>query len=419
LIPLKKIELNQWVLISLLFCPSKFDLKGDVLTKVIDGFYWVGAIDWDIKNFHGYITHRGTTYNAYIVKGDKTALIDTVKEPFTETMMRHIKEVVDFEDIDYIISNHAEPDHSGALKTIADAAPQAEIIASKRGKSTLQKYYDYIEITTIDNKPEINLGGKTLNFVAVPMAHWPDSMVTYIPEDKLLVSNDAFGQHLASIERFNDEVDQGQLWQEATAYYANILMPLHKSVNRAINSLAGVEIKIIAPSHGIIWRDNPLQIVNKYTEWINGMANNRVVIVYDTMWKSTKEIAYAIAEGAGSTGVETLVYNLTENHRSDVITKVLETKVILVGSPTLNNHVYPTVADFLAYLRGLKPKNKIGAAFGSYGWGGGSKRFIEEQMKAAGIELVDNELEFSYKPTLQEWNKAYSFGKMIGERLKA
>lgn len=389
------------------------------MTKITDGVYWVGAVDWDVRNFHGYVTHRGTSYNAYLVNAGKVALVDSVKEPFTETMMRHIESVVGFDDIDYIISNHAEPDHSGALKTIADAAPQAEIIASKRGKPTLQKYYGSMDISTIDEKPKIDLGGKTLNFVAVPMAHWPDSMVTYIPEDKLLLSNDAFGQHFASNERFNDQVDQSKLWHEVTAYYANILMPLYRSVNQAIKNLAEAEIEIIAPSHGVIWRKNPLDIVKKYQEWVNGVTSNRVVIAYDTMWKSTKEMAYAIAEGVGSTGVETLVYNLTENHRSDVITGVLDAKAVLVGSPTLNNHVYPTVAGFLAYLRGLKPQNKIGAAFGSYGWAGGAKRFVEEQMKAAGIELIDNDLDFSYKPTADEWKKAYGFGKLIGERISS
>ncbi len=388
------------------------------MTKVTEGVYWVGAVDWDVKNFHGYITHRGTSYNAYVVKGDKIAVVDTVKENFAETMMRHIKDIVDYEEIDYIISNHAEPDHSGSLKALIEAAPQAEVIASKRGKPTLEKYYGEMDIITTEERPQVDLGGKTLAFVSVPMAHWPDSMVTYIPEDKLLLSNDAFGQHLASNERFNDEVDQNQLWHEATAYYANILMPLYRSVSRAIKELDGIDIEIIAPSHGVIWRDNPLQIVEKYLQWVDGETKNRVVIAYDTMWKSTKKMAYAIAEGVGSTGVQALVYNLTENHRSDVITEILDAEALLIGSPTLNNHVYPSVGGFLAYLRGLSPQKKIGAAFGSYGWAGGAKRFVEEQMKAAGIDLIENELVFSYKPTPEEWMKAYNFGKMIGEKVK-
>jgi flavorubredoxin len=410
---------GTWFKISLLSRPSKFDSKGDVLTKVIDGVYWVGAVDWDVKNFHGYITHRGTSYNAYVVKGEKTAVVDTVKENFADTFLRHIKEIVEFEDIDYIISNHAEPDHSGSLKALIDVAPQAEVIASKRGKDSLQKYYGELEITSIEEKPQVDLGGKTLAFVAVPMAHWPDSMVTYIPEDKLLLSNDAFGQHLASSERFNDMVDRDLLWHEATAYYANILLPLYRSVSRAIKALEGVDIEIIAPSHGVIWRDKPIEVVEKYLDWVNGVTKDRVVIAYDTMWKSTKNMAYAIAEGAGSTGVETMVFNLTENHRSDVMTDILEAKAVLVGSPTLNNHVYPTAGGFLAYMRGLSPQKKIGAAFGSYGWAGGAKRFIEEQMKAAGIELIENDIEFSYKPTQEEWKKAYDFGKMIGEKIKS
>lgn len=389
------------------------------MIQLKEGVYWVGAVDWDVKNFHGYITHRGTTYNAYLIVSDKIALVDTVKAPFYETMVRHIKEIVDPSKIDYIISNHAEPDHSGALtKFYKEEASQAEIIATKRGEKIITKYYGDLPITTIDDMPEVKLGGKTLSFVAVPMAHWPDSMVSYIPEDKLLLSNDAFGQHLASCGRFNDEVDQQELWHEALAYYANILMPLNRSVGRAIQALDGVPIDMIAPSHGVIWRKDLGDILAKYTSWVAGETKNKVVIAYDTMWKSTKEMAYAIAEGVASEGVNCKVYNLTENHRSDVMTEVQEAKAVLVGSPTLNNHVYPTVAGFLAYMRGLKPMNKIGAGFGSFGWAGGARKFVEEQMKLAGIELIESNLDVSYKPTEDEWKKSFDYGVMIAKKVK-
>lgn len=387
------------------------------MIQVKDGVTWVGAVDWDIRNFHGYITHKGTSYNAYIVQGEKTALVDTVKAPFYETMLRHIKEVVDPKDLDYIVANHAEPDHSGSLTRIAKKAPDAKIVTSDRGIPVLKKYYGDMDLISIKEMPQVDLGGKTLSFTPVPMAHWPDSMVSYIPEDRLLLSNDAFGQHIASTARFNDEVDQTILWQEATAYYANILMPLSRTVNNAIKALAGLDIEMIAPSHGVIWRKNIGDILAAYTRWVSGETRPRAVIAYDSMWKSTQEMAYAIAEGIGSTGVETRVFNLTGTHRSDVITEILEARAVLVGSPTLNNHVYPTVAGFLAYMRGLKPQNKIGAAFGSYGWAGGAKRFVEEQMKRAGIELVENDLDFSYKPTAEEWRKCYEFGAMMGERI--
>ena len=325
------------------------------MIQLKEGVTWVGAVDWDIRNFHGYVTHRGTSYNAYIVQGEKTALVDTVKAPFYETMLRHVREVVDPAEIDYIVANHAEPDHSGSLARFAKEASNATIISSERGIPVLKKYYGDMELVGIKEMPKVDLGGKTLSFTPVPMAHWPDSMVSYIPEDRLLLSNDAFGQHIASTARFNDEVDQAALWQEATAYYANILMPLSRTVNNAIKALAGVDIEMIAPSHGVIWRKDIGDILAAYTRWVGGETKPRAVITYDSMWKSTQEMAYAIAEGVSSTGVETRVFNLTGTHRSDVITEILEARAVLVGSPTLNNHVYPTVAGFLAYMRGLKP----------------------------------------------------------------
>ena len=391
----------------------------NAMVQLKEGVYWVGAIDWDIKNFHGYITHSGTTYNSYLLVSDKVALVDTVKASFYETWVRHIKEYIDPKKIDYIISNHAEPDHSGSLtKFYKEEAPQATIVATERGKGIITKYYGELPITTTKEMTEISLGRKTLTFVAVPMAHWPDSMVSYIPEDKILLSNDAFGQHLSSIERFDDEVNQQQLWHEAEAYYANILMPLGSAVGRAMKAVGDTPIELVAPSHGVVWRRDIEKILNKYLQWISGYSKPRVIIPYDTMWNSTKTMAYAIAEGVESEGVECRVYNLTANHRSDVITDILEAKAVLVGSPTLNNHVYPTVAEFLAYMRGLKPMNKIGAAFGSYGWGGGAKRFIEEQMKLTGIELIENNLDYKFKPTEEEWKEAFDFGVMIAKKVK-
>lgn len=389
------------------------------MVQLLKGVYWVGAVDWDIKNFHGYITHRGTTYNSYLIVSDKIALVDSVKAPFYETWVRHIKQLVDPKKIDYIVSNHAEPDHSGSLaKFYKEEAPQAEVIATERGKNVIIKYYGEMPITTTKEMPELKLGGKTLSFVAVPMAHWPDSMVSYIPEDKLLLSNDAFGQHIASTARFDDEIDQNLLWHEAEAYYANILMPLRSAVGRAVKALDGVPIEMIAPSHGVIWRKDLAGILTKYGQWIEGYTVPKVVIAYDTMWNSTKTTAYAIAEGISSEGIKVNVYCLTANHRSDVMTDILEAKAVLVGSPTLNNHVYPSVAEFLAYMRGLKPMNKFGAGFGSYGWAGGATRFINEQMKLAGIEMIEADLDYAFKPTEEEWQKAYDFGVMVAKKVK-
>jgi flavorubredoxin len=388
------------------------------MIKVKNDIYWVGVVDWDIKNFHGYLTHRGSSYNAYLIVSDKIALVDTVKSPFYEDMLRNIKELIDPSKIDYIILNHAEPDHSGSIKKIANKAPKAKIISSERGRPTLNRYYQELDITTIKEYPTLDLGKKTLSFVPIPMAHWPDSMVTYITEDKVLLSNDAFGQHIASSSRFDDEIDNSILWQEATSYYANILMPLNRSVNRAINALEGIEIDMIAPSHGVIWRKNIEGILEAYNKWVNGETEKKAIIVYDSMWHSTEIIARAIANGIISEGVIVKVMNLTSSHRSDVITEILDAKAVLVGSPTLNNHVFPTVAGFLAYMRGLKPLNKIGAAFGSYGWAGGAKSFIEEQMKLAGIELIESDIDFIYKPSEREITKSFDYGKRIAKKIK-
>ena len=389
------------------------------MIQLKEGVYWVGAVDWDIKNFHGYITNRGTTYNSYLLVSDKIALVDTVKAPFYDTMLRHIREIVDPTKIDYIISNHAEPDHSGSLERFhREEAPQAEIIATAHGEKIITKYYGEVPITTTKEMPEVKLGGKTITFVPVPMAHWPDSMVSYIPEDKLLLSNDAFGQHIASAGRFNDQVDQDELWQEALTYYANILMPLYRSVGRAMKALDGVAIDMIAPSHGVIWRKDIGDILAKYSSWVVGETKEKVVIAYDSMWMSTQDMAYAIAEGVGSEGVDCKVFNLTARYRSDVMAAIQEARAVLVGSPTLNNTIFPPVASFLAYMRGLKPMNKFGAGFGSYGWAEGAKKLVEEQMQLAGIEIIESGIDVTFKPTVDEWQAAYEFGVKVAKKVK-
>jgi len=388
------------------------------LTELKPGVHWVGAIDWNIRSFHGYITHRGTTYNSYLIVDEKIALVDTVKEHFYPEMMKRIRDIVDPQDIDYLISNHTEPDHSGSITKLMDEVQGIELIASPLGMQGLRRYYgDDMEITSIKEKPTLSLGEKTLHFAAIPMVHWPDSMVTYIPEDKLLLPNDAFGQHLASSKRFDDEVDKAVLMQEAETYYANIVMPLWMSVSRAFKALEGLEIDMIGPSHGVIWRGNPGMILEAYQRWVQGESKSRAVIVYDTMWGSTEMVANALFEGLVSEGVEVRIHRLTSSHNSDVIADILEAKAVLVGTPTLNNGLFPTVASFLAYMKGLKPKNKIGAVFGSFGWGGGAKRAAEEEMKAAGIDLVESELDFKFRPTEEELEKVVQFGVELAKRI--
>jgi flavorubredoxin len=390
------------------------------LTQIKEGIYWVGAVDWSIRNFHGYITHRGTTYNSYLVIDEKVAVIDFVKSQFTDEQIERIKEHIDPNKVNYIISNHAEPDHSGSIRSLIKACPNAEVIATERCVNTLKKYYGSdLKITLIEQKPSIKLGNRSLMFVPVPMAHWPDSMVSLMPEEKILFSNDAFGQHLATSSRFDDEVDQGILWQEASRYYANILMPLWRSVGKAIKALEGVQIEMIAPSHGVIWRTTPSKILGSYQDWVSGKTRNKVIIVYDSMWGSTQILANNIADGLASKGVDVIIHNLTVSHNSDVIADLLDAKAILVGSPTLNNYLFPSVAGFLAYLRGLKPINKIGAAFGSYGWAGGAKKAAETELQAAGVQLVDSPIDFVFKPSPEEAKKSFEFGQQMAAKIKS
>ncbi len=390
------------------------------MIQLKDGIYWVGAVDWSIRNFHGYITKRGSSYNSYLIVDDKVALVDFVKAPFAEEQVARISEVVDPKKIDYIVANHAEPDHSGSIRMVLEACPNAELIATERCMNTLWKYYGGdIKATPVERKPTLKLGKRSLTFVPTPMAHWPDSMVSYVPEEKLLLSNDAFGQHLASSGRFDDEVDQSELIQEAETYYANILMPLWRSVGRALKALEGVTVEMIAPSHGVVWRSDPGLILKKYRGWVAGESKRKAVVVYDTMWGSTQLLARAIADGIASKGVDVKVHCLGASHNSDVIADILEAKAILVGSPTLNNHVFPSVASFLAYLRGLKPMNKIGAAFGSYGWAGGAKKVVETEILAAGIQLVESDIDFAFRPDGDEVKKAYAFGVSVGEKIAA
>ena len=388
------------------------------MVSLKEGIYWVGAIDWNIRSFHGYVTNRGTTYNAYLIVDKEIALVDTVKKSFFPQMLRRIKKLVNPADVDFLVSNHAEPDHSGSIRTFLELAENAELITSEPGAQELRRYYgEDLKCTTIKEKPSVSVGKKTLQFIPVPMVHWPDSMVTYIPEDKLLLSNDAFGQHLASSKRFDDEVDQAVLFQEAKTYYANIVMHLWRPIAKALEALKGVKVDMIAPSHGIIWRSKPEKIIDAYTRWVDGASYPKVVIVYDTMWRSTEKIANALFEGIAGEGIEVKLHRLANVSNSEVITDVLDAKAVLVGSPTLNNGLFPTVASFLTYLKGLRPQKKYGGFFGSYGWGGGAKREAEAMIKAAGLELVESNLDFKFRPDEIELKKAIEYGKEIAKKV--
>jgi len=386
-----------------------------------EGINCVGVVDWNLRDFHGYVTRRGATYNAYLISDEKTALVDTVKYLFSTELLRNISEITNPEKIDYIIINHVEMDHSSSLPIIAEHAKNATILASARGKDAIIEHYGAdFRIETVKTGDELKLGKRTLRFVEAPMIHWPDSMFTYVVEDKILMPNDAFGQHLATSQRFDDEVDEHVLMEEAAIYYANILMPFAPLITRKIQEIIqmGIAPAMIAPSHGIIWRSNPSKIIKAYLDWSAGLSRNKVVVVYDTMWGSTDKMARAIVEGATSEGVEVKLLKLRASELSEVVTEILDAKAVVVGSPTLNNQMFPTLSSFLTHITGLKPKGKLWSFFGSYGWGGGAVKSMSETAKKAGFDVLEPGIEVKYVPDQEDLKKCFEFGKQIAAKIK-
>ncbi len=388
--------------------------------EIKKGIYWVGTVDWDIRHFHGpsYHTHKGTTYNAYLVIDEKITLVDIVDVDFVDEMIDNIKQIIDPSKIDYVIVNHVEPDHSGGFPKLMEYAPNAKVFCSKNGKDAMEHHYlgDY-EYDVVKTGDVISLGEKTIQFIEAPMLHWPDSMFSYIKEESLLMPNDAFGQHLASSKLFDDENDLCEVMEEATKYYANILMPFSPLVVKKIEEIVKMELKIdmIAPSHGIIWRSHPGKIIEKYMEWGKSTLTRKAVVAYDTMWNSTEKMARKILDGLASEGVDAKLYRISETSVNDIITQVLDAKAVLVASSTINNTMIPDVAYFLEELMGLKPRGRIGAAFGSYGWGKGAVANIEKKLKETGIELVKEGFQVRYVPTEEDLKKCFEYGKEIGK----
>jgi flavorubredoxin len=371
-------------------------------TEIKKGIFWVGAIDWDLRNFHGYLTQKGSTYNAYLIIDEKITLIDTVKSHFSDEMMERIRAVVDPAKIDYVVSNHVEMDHSGALPHIMSLCKNATLVTSPNGKKGLEKHFsqkwNYKVVETGDS---ISIGNRTLKFVLMQMVHWPDSMAVYIPEEKLLLPNDAFGQHIASSERFDDEIGFDIAHEEAARYYANIVLPYGKQVKQVLSDISTLEIDMIAPSHGVIWRRYIKKIIDLYKSWSNNDTENRAIIVYDTMWGSTAMIATALSRAFEENGYAVRMMNLQTNHISDVLMHLLTAKYICVGSPTLNNNMLPTISAFLTYLKGLAPKSRTAMAFGSYGWGGQSIGQVHEILAGCGFDMLDS-IKVQYIPTAEK-----------------
>ena len=386
---------------------------------------WIGKIDWELRKFHGdeYSTHRGSTYNSYLIEEGKFAVIDTVWAPFAKEYVDNLEKLIDLKKIDYVIANHAEIDHSGALPELMSRIPDVPIYCTANGVRSLKGHYhkdwNFQPVKTGD---KLNLGTKELIFIEAPMLHWPDSMFSYLTGDNILFSNDAFGQHYASEFLFNDLVDQAELMEECIKYYANILTPFSELVTKKIQEVLAfnLPVEIICTSHGVIWRDNPVQIVQQYLKWADSYQENQITLVYDTMWNGTRVMAESIAQGIRQADpqVNLKLYNLAKSDRNDVATEIFKSRAILVGSPTINRGILTSIAGFLEEIKGLKFRNKKAAAFGCYGWSGESVKLIQGQLDAAGFQIMDDGLRCLWNPDPASIESCVKYGGRLAGLLK-
>jgi len=395
-----------------------------MVTEIAKGVYWVGVTDWGLRKFHGHelSTHRGSTYNSYLIMDDKKVLVDTVWGPFDEDLIKNIREVMDPSKLDIVVANHAETDHSGGLPAVMRLAPNSTVVVSKRGRDSIEGHYHQAwNFKPVQTGDRIKIGENELVFVEAPMLHWPDSMFTYLTGRNILMPNDAFGQHYATEYRFNDQVNQEELYEEALKYYANILTPFSPMVSKKIEEVVALKLPVamIAPSHGVIWRKDPLQIVNKYAEWAQQKPEKSAVVLFDTMWNATRQMAEAIAEGIAAQGVHCKVFHMATSDRNDVITEVFKAKAVVIGSPTFNSGLLPTITPILEDMKGLKFKNKVGAAFGSYGWSGESLKQLEEKLIGCGITVVGAGVKAQWQPKPDDLAKCRELGRMVGRAVAA
>ncbi|CAG36376.1 FprA family A-type flavoprotein [Desulfotalea psychrophila] len=391
--------------------------------KLAKGIYWVGAVDWDVRDFHGYSTYRGSTYNSFLVIDEKVTLFDTVKHSHMDQLLYNIGKIIDPKEIDYIVVNHVELDHSGSLPKMMEIVQPEKLICSPMGEKALIAHFHREDwpYHIVKSGDEISLGARTVQFLETRMLHWPDSMFSYLQEDGILFTSDAFGQHLASTERFDDELELDEIMQESAKYYANILnlfSPLIRKLLRTIKEM-DLDLKIIAPDHGLIWRSHQDKILAAYEKWSNQEHSNRALIIYDSMWHSTEEMAKSISIGLEEEGVPAELINMQVHHRSDVVTKVLDARALILGSPTLNNGILPRMAGLLSYMKGLKPARKLGAAFGSYGWSGEAVAQLNTIMDEMKIERINDGLRLKYVPTEESLDQCREYGRELGRSILA
>ena len=389
--------------------------------EIAKNIYDIGVNDWNIRDFHGYSTYQGTSYNAFLIVDEKIALIDTVKKEFSDQLLENIAKIVDPKKIDYVISNHTEMDHSGSLPRVMHKIGEDKpLYCSKMGLKNLSRHFPQKwNYHGVANGEELSLGKRTLTFLETRMLHWPDNMFTYVKEDKILISSDAFGQHYAGHEKFDDQLGD-EIMFHAKKYYANILLLYSPLILKLLEKVTeiGLEIDMICPDHGIIWRKDPGRIINAYAKWASQKPEQKAVVVYDTMWHSTETMAEEIAQGIVEEGVIARPIHIRSSHRSEIMTEVLDAAAVIVGSPTINNQLFPTVSDFLTYMKGLKPKNKIGAAFGSYGWSGESVKLINQELEAMKFDIIDPGVKIQYVPDQDGKNACFELGRKIGKAIK-
>ncbi len=397
-------------------------------TEIKPGIYWVGVVDWNLRSFHGYsMTKHGTTYNAFLVIDDKITLFDTVDAKYCQQFLSTISQVVALDQIDYLVVNHVEPDHSGSLPLVVDKIRPERIFISKMGHKCVQARFQQTDswpLETINNEQILSLGKRKVQFLETRMLHWPDSMVSYISEDKLLISQDAFGQNIASSERFDDWIDWTTLKNEMANYYANIILPFSTRVPKVFDKIQelGWEIDMIAPDHGLILKENVDQSLQAYLEFAAQKPKEKAVICYDTMWKSTELMAEHLAASLAQHGISVSLYNLKSWHHSDVMGDLWDSAAVLVGSPTHNNGILPLVADMLTYMKGLKPQNKIGFGFGSYGWSGEAPKQITEWLRGINMDIIEDPVSAFHVPTDKDYahlgDIAESLAQTIRQRTK-
>lgn len=393
--------------------------------EIADGLYWVGAIDWDVRDFHGYSTPAGSTYNAYLLDApDGWVLFDTVKEHFAGEMLDRVSSVVDPSEIGWLVSNHSEPDHTGSLAAVLKAVGDVSLVASGMGAKNLSAHYEGLpKISVADDGQSLRLAGEDVVFLETRMLHWPDSMFSWLPHHGALISQDAFGMHLAGSSRFACDYDGAELRWQAAKYYANILMPFSPLVARLLSKVSemDLDIRMIAPDHGPVFgmdaEPGPGWITDLWSRWASGEKRQKVVVVYDTMWHSTEIMARSVAEGVAASGAEARVLHLGGTHRSDVATELLEAGGLIVGSPTINNQIFPTLADVLTYLRGLKPRGLSGGCFGSYGWSGESVGQLEDILDDMGVSRPADSVRVRFVPGDKELAECVDLGAAVAESL--